>query len=156
MAKCDSDSVCFVFRNQCCWAWSCSCSWAAGRGPGSWRPLRRITVRPPESTRRKIQPRAGLNPIQSPPSLHPLISEFIFCFFLAPNNEHLSLCHRNQSPPHPQVHCFDTSLLKTVLYCLFCFDRSTLCISKYSTWFRVYLYPWNAFKLPERVQGSHF
>lgn len=27
---------------------------------------------------------------------------------------------RHRSGPHPQVHCFDTSFLKTVLYCFYC------------------------------------
>lgn len=86
---------------------------------------------------RDYHPVAGIHPGESPASslaelqLLPhsphIFSCLTFFFFKQGTPGHLSvpqesylMLNRRQSPPHPQVHCFDTSFLKTVLYCLYC------------------------------------
>lgn len=116
-----------LFREQCSWAWTSSR--AEGRGPSGWRHRCRSSVRSQESPRGQVQPHPGLNPSQLPlPTSTHLWTRLIFIYFFKQGTPaHLSvpqesylMSNRHQFPPHPQVHCFDTSFLKTVLYCFYC------------------------------------
>ncbi len=152
-----------VFRKQCSWAWSGSRS--AGGGPSSWG-VCGTTVRAQESPWGKVQPHPGMNHshLSSLTSTHLWTHLFIYLFIFQTRNpiclyrrKSNLMSNRHQSPPHPQVHCFDTSFLKTVLYCFYCLFVLTEALYVFLiTWFKVCLCPCNALNLPERVQGSHF
>lgn len=151
-----------VFRKQCSWAWSSSR--AAGGGPSSWGVRCRTSIRPQESPWGQVQPHPGMNHSHLPLLISTHLWTHLFFFFFSEQGTptHLSvpqdlMSNRHQSPPHPQVHCFDTSFLKTVLYCFYCLFVLTEALYVFLiTWFKVCLCPCNALDLPERVQGSHF
>lgn len=69
-------------------------------------------------------PASSLAELQLSVPLHSFISNPLFlqrtpCHLSVPQKSYL-VFDRQQYPPHPQVHCFDTSFLKTVLYCFYC------------------------------------
>lgn len=150
--QCASNSHCnvcvspYFLRKQC---WARKCCRTAGGGSSSRGVGRRASSRPQESPRRQIQPHPGLKSS----SFIPLTSSHLWALFvLLPQP---FVCPRESyqmwDAPHPQVHCFDTSFWKTVLYCFYCliFDGSTLCICIHAVQTRPLLS-----HRPERVQGS--
>lgn len=96
---------------------------------GSWRKLLKLK-RPAQDYHlaagipRVENPASSLAELQLSVPLHSFISNSFFfreppCHSSVPQKSYL-VFDRQQYPSHPQVHCFDTSFLKTVLYCFYC------------------------------------
>lgn len=145
------------YRKQYFSAWSCFRGGPCSRGARC-----RTTIWPEESTWGQVESHPGLNRSQPPIFTSTRLWTHIFSFFSnkEPNSfvciTGILMLHRQHSPTHPQVHCFDTSFLEVVLYCFYCLFILTEALYVFvCVRFKICLCPCKALDLQKKGYKDH-